>query len=67
MKIHCKPSIIQSVELIGQYEQQLEAARKYCIIALSRGVKHITLETQDGSISGPPVAMLENMSGKNWR
>lgn len=65
MQIKCTPAIVNPVELIGPADQQREAARKYCLIAYSKGARTVTLTTPEGSVSGRPIALLESLSGRN--
>lgn len=65
MKIKCTPALMNPIELIGAIDQQREAARKYCLIALSKGVRFVTVSTGNGKVSGRPTAVLESLSGRN--
>lgn len=68
MLITCKPEALPPVDLIGDTTQQLEAARRYCLIAHARGANWITVRTGFGvaTVSGLPVNMLEALHPQRW-
>jgi len=67
MKIKSSPSFLNPIELIGPLDGQREAARKYCLIALSKGVRFVTVSTCHGSVSGRPTAVLAALSGESGK
>lgn len=55
------------VQLVGTVEQQLESARRACVLAISRRCRAVTVTTSDGrSVGGPPLHMIGALHPDLW-